>query len=129
MIIAKELDSNNKVDKTYYPGLQSHPQHNLAKCQQLDPDGNPAFGGMISIDFSDINKAKEFVKNLNLFFLAESLGGVESLVCHPASMTHASLPEDVRNKIGLSNGLIRLSVGVEHRDDLLEDIVSALNKT
>ena len=126
MIIAKELNENDKVNKIYYPGLESHPQHDLAKKQQLDPDGNPAFGGMISIELSNIEKARKFVKNLKIFILAESLGGVESLVCHPASMTHASLPEEVRAKIGLSDGLVRLSVGVEHPDDLLEDIKSAL---
>ena len=127
MAIAKELDKNGKVDKIYYPGLSNHPQHELAKNQQVDPNGDPAFGGMLSIDLMNIEKARKFVKNLNLFILAESLGGVESLVCHPASMTHASLPEDVRSKIGLSDGLVRLSVGVEHVDDLLEDIKSALN--
>ena len=127
MAIAKELNENNKVNKIYYPGLSNHPQHDLAKKQQLDPEGNPAFGGMLSIDLMNIEKARKFVKNLNLFILAESLGGVESLVCHPASMTHASLPEDVRSKIGLSDGLVRLSVGIEHLDDLLEDIKSALS--
>ncbi len=126
MIIAKELESNAKVDKVYYPGLKSHPQHELARKQQIDPDGNSVFGGMISIDLLDADKAAKFVKNLQLFILAESLGGVESLVCHPASMTHASIPEDIRKKIGLSDGLVRLSVGIEHSDDLLEDIKSAL---
>ena len=126
MIIAKELESNPKVDKVYYPGLKSHPQHELARRQQIDPDGNSVFGGMISIDLLDADKAAKFVKNLQLFILAESLGGVESLVCHPASMTHASIPEDIRKKIGLSDGLVRLSVGIEHPDDLLEDIKSAL---
>ena len=126
MIIAKELESNSKVDKVYYPGLKSHPQHELARKQQIDPDGNSVFGGMISIDLLDADKAAKFVKNLQLFILAESLGGVESLVCHPASMTHASIPEDIRKKIGLSDGLVRLSVGIEHPDDLLEDIKSAL---
>ena len=126
MIIAKELESNAKVDKVYYPGLKSHPQHELARRQQIDPDGNSVFGGMISIDLLDTDKAAKFVKNLQLFILAESLGGVESLVCHPASMTHASIPEDIRKKIGLSDGLVRLSVGIEHPDDLLEDIKSAL---
>ena len=126
MIIAKELESNAKVDKVYYPGLESHPQHELARKQQIDPDGNSVFGGMISIDLLDTDKAAKFVKNLQLFILAESLGGVESLVCHPASMTHASIPEHIRKKIGLSDGLVRLSVGIEHPDDLLEDIKSAL---
>lgn len=126
MIIAKELEGNSKVDKVYYPGLQSHPQHELAAKQQLDPNGNPVFGGMISIDLLNAEKAAKFVKGLNLFILAESLGGVESLVCHPASMTHASIPEEIRERIGISSGLVRLSVGVEHSDDLLEDIKSAL---
>ena len=126
MIIAEELDSNDKVERVYYPGLQSHPQHNLAKQQQLDPNGNPAFGGMISIDLLSLEKASKFVKNLNLFILAESLGGVESLVCHPASMTHASIPKEVRLEIGISDGLVRLSIGIEHLDDLLEDIKTAL---
>ena len=126
MIIAKELEGNSKVDKVYYPGLQSHPQHELAAKQQLDPNGNPVFGGMISIDLLNAEKAAKFVKGLNLFILAESLGGVESLVCHPASMTHASIPEEIRERIGISSGLVRLSVGVEHPDDLLEDIKSAL---
>jgi cystathionine gamma-lyase len=127
MLIAEELEGNHKVDKVYYPGLQSHPQHDLAVRQQLDPHGKPSFGGMISIDLSDIERARKFVKSLNLFILAESLGGVESLVCHPASMTHASMPEDVRAKIGLSDGLVRLSIGVEHHEDLLDDIKSALD--
>ena len=127
MLIAKELECNSKINKIYYPGLESNPQHRLAKKQQLDPDGNSVFGGMISIDLGTLKRAKTFVKNLNLFILAESLGGVESLICHPASMTHASIPEDVRTKIGISDGLLRLSIGVEHSDDLLEDINSALD--
>ena len=126
MELAVILEQSSIVEKVYYPGLESHPQHDIAKKQHIDPNGNYAFGGMISIEFSNIEKARKFVKNLNLFILAESLGGVESLVCHPASMTHASLPEDIRHKIGLSDGLVRLSIGVEHSDDLLEDIKSAL---
>jgi len=128
MIIAQELSNNSKVDKVYYPGLKSYPQHDLAKKQQLDPDGNPVFGGMISIDLLTTDKASQFVKNLKIFILAESLGGVESLVCHPATMTHASIPKDVRMKIGISDGLVRLSIGVEHPEDLLEDIKAALKK-
>jgi len=126
MIIAQELNDNPKVDKVYYPGLKDNPQYDLAKKQQLDPEGNSVFGGMISIDLLTIEKASQFVKNLKLFILAESLGGVESLVCHPATMTHASIPKDVRDEIGISDGLVRLSIGVEHSDDLLEDIQSAL---
>ena len=83
---------------------------------------------MISIEFSNIEKARKFAKNLNIFILAESLGGVESLICHPASMTHASIPKDIREKICLSDGLVRLSIGVEHPDDLLEDVKQALDR-
>ena len=128
MFIAQQniLNESEKINKVHYPGLSSHPQHELARKQQIDPDGNSVFGGMISIDLLDTDKAAKFIKSLQLFILAESLGGVESLVCHPVSMTHASIPEDIRKKIGLSDGLVRLSVGIEHPDDLLEDIKSAL---
>ncbi len=130
--ISKDLAHNKAVttNNDDHDQLQKQideSQKEIEPKQQLDPDNNPAFGGMLSIEFSDINKAKKFAKNLNIFILAESLGGVESLICHPASMTHASLPEDVRAKIGLSEGLVRLSVGVEQPDDLLEDIKSALD--
>ena len=81
---------------------------------------------MISVELDSIDLAKSFVKNLKIFTLAESLGGVESLVCHPATMTHASVPQDVRNSLGLSDGLVRLSVGIEHPEDLLTDIEIAL---
>ena len=83
---------------------------------------------MLSIDLGDLSKAKKFVKNLELFILAESLGGVESLVCHPASMTHASVPKKIREKIGLTDGLIRLSVGIEDPQDLIDDLKTGLSK-
>ena len=82
---------------------------------------------MISFELKSLNQAKQFVKNLNIFTLAESLGGVESLVCHPATMTHASIPEDIRNEIGITQGLLRLSVGIEDIEDLRADILNALS--
>lgn len=122
--IARELDKNykNKIPKVYYPGLESHPQHELAKKQMR------GFGGMISIELGSLGNAVKFFNGLKIFARAESLGGVESLVCHPVSMTHASVPKEEREKFGLTDGLIRLSVGVEDYDDLIEDIVNALNQ-
>ena len=83
---------------------------------------------MISIDLGSLSKAKKFVKSLNIFTLAESLGGVESLVCHPASMTHASIPKKVRSKIGITDGLLRLSIGIENVNDLIDDLKNAISK-
>ncbi|MEK7730114.1 MAG: PLP-dependent transferase, partial [candidate division KSB1 bacterium] len=88
--------------------------------------GKPGFGGMISFNLADFDTAKRFLKGIKLFTLAESLGGVESLICHPTSMTHASVPAEERRRIGLSDGLVRLSVGVEDQEDLLEDLASGL---
>jgi cystathionine gamma-lyase len=117
--IAAWLEKRPEVKKIYYPGLSSHPQHELAKRQMS------GFGGMISIDLGDIAKAKRFVAAVELFVLAESLGGVESLIGHPASMTHASIPEDRRNAMGLTDSLVRLSCGVEDADDLMADLEQA----
>ena len=117
--IAAWLAQRPEVKKIYYPGLPSHPQHELAKRQMS------GFGGMISIDLGDIAKAKRFVAAVQLFVLAESLGGVESLIGHPASMTHASIPEDRRNAMGLTDSLVRLSCGVEDADDLMADLDQA----
>ena len=117
--IAAWLAQRPEVKKIYYPGLPSHPQHELAKRQMS------GFGGMISIDLGDIAKAKRFVAAVKLFVLAESLGGVESLIGHPASMTHASIPEDRRNAMGLTDSLVRLSCGVEDADDLMADLDQA----
>ena len=125
--IAKALEDSGKIEKVYYPGLESHIHYGLAKIQQLDPKGNSGFGGMISIELKDRKSAQYFVNKLSLFTLAESLGGVESLVCHPASMTHASIPKEKREKVGLTDGLVRLSVGIEDSDDLLNDIYYALD--
>ena len=126
--IAKYLSLSNKVDKVLYPGLESHPQHKLAKTQQLDPNGNSGFGAMISIDLGSFERAKNFVSQLNIFTLAESLGGVESLICHPAKMTHASISVKEKERLGISEGLLRLSIGIEDSDDLIDDIDHALQK-
>ena len=115
-----------KINSVYYPGLVNHPQHNLAKKQQISPDGNPAFGAMVSIDLQTFDRASSFVKNLKIFKLAESLGGVESLICHPAKMTHASISEEQRAKLGISDGLLRISIGIEDIDDLIDDLRFAL---
>ena len=124
--IAKYLSESNKINKVFYPGLENHPQHELAKKQQLDPNGKPGFGAMISIDLGSFDKASKFVSHLNIFTLAESLGGVESLICHPAKMTHASISAEDRQRLGISDGLLRLSIGVEDVDDLISDLDTAL---
>ncbi|MDZ7266871.1 MAG: PLP-dependent aspartate aminotransferase family protein [candidate division KSB1 bacterium] len=126
MAIANFLAADPRVVKVYYPGLASHPQHELAKRQQLDPYGQPGFGGMISFELADFDTAKTFLKGIKLFTLAESLGGVESLICHPTSMTHASVPPEMRQRIGLRDGLVRLSVGIEDAEDLIADLQRGL---
>lgn len=118
--MAKFLSEHPKVKKIYYPGLPSHPQHTLAKKQMT------GFGGMISIELGSIENGKNLLRNVKIFALAESLGGVESLICHPASMTHASVPQEDRMKLGLTDGLVRLSVGCEDSEDLIADIRQAL---
>ncbi|HLG20499.1 MAG TPA: cystathionine gamma-synthase [Bdellovibrionota bacterium] len=116
------LEKHPKVEQVFYPGLASHPQHALAKKQMKD------FGGMISARLKlNLQQTKKFLSSLKIFTLAESLGGVESLIEHPAIMTHASLPPDVRGKLGITDGFIRLSVGIEHADDLLNDLRAALD--
>ena len=124
--VAEYLSKSSKINKVFYPGLEDHPQHELAKKQQLDPDGNPGFGAMISIDLGSFDRASEFIRHLDIFALAESLGGVESLICHPAKMTHASVSADDRERLGISDGLLRISIGVEDVDDLIADLDSAL---
>ncbi|SRR5579883_207939 len=119
-VIAERLHSDPRVAKVFYPGLASHPQHELAKSQMK------AFGGMISLETGSIDNAKKFTKTLRYFTLGESLGGVESLVCHPVTMTHGSVPEERRKELGITPGLVRLSVGVEDVEDLLEDIERGL---
>jgi cystathionine gamma-lyase/cystathionine beta-lyase/cystathionine gamma-lyase/homocysteine desulfhydrase len=118
--IAQWLAEHPRVKQVYYPGLPDHPQHELA-CVQME-----GFGGMISFDMGSIDKARGVVEATRLFSLAESLGGVESLIGHPATMTHASVPEKLRESMGVSPGLVRISVGIENCDDLLADLEQAL---
>lgn len=122
--IAEFLANHPKVGKVYWPGFPNHPNHDVAKRQMND------FGGMLSFTLKDDSqeKANMFMESVKLFTLAESLGGVESLINHPASMTHASIPKEERVKNGLSDSLIRLSVGIEDVEDLIEDLTSALQK-
>ncbi len=124
--IASMLDAHPKVRKTIYPTLPSHPQYELAS-RQIQIDGTPAGGGMITIDLdTDLAGSRRFLESMRVFTLAESLGGVESLVNHPAIMTHASVPAENRAELGISDTLVRLSVGIEDETDLLEDLKSAL---
>jgi cystathionine beta-lyase/cystathionine gamma-synthase len=117
--IAEWLTRQRRIPKVYYPGLPSHPQHELA-CRQMS-----GFGGMISLDLGDAGRAQRFVEKTRIFVLAESLGGVESLIGHPASMTHASVPPAMREAMGLTDSLIRLSCGIEDADDLIADLDQA----
>ena len=126
--IAAWLEAHPKVERVVYPGLASHPQHALA-ARQMRLDGAPAGGGMITIFLKGgIAKSRRFLENVHIFALAESLGGVESLIEHPAIMTHASVPPEQRQQLGISDSLVRLSVGIEHTDDLLKDLEQALAK-
>ena len=118
--IAEWLEKHPRIKRVYYPGLRSHPQHELAGRQMK------GFGGMISIELGDTAFARRFVERTKIFALAESLGGVESLIGHPASMTHASVPADMRRRMGLTDSLVRLSVGIEDVDDLIGDLDQAL---
>jgi cystathionine beta-lyase/cystathionine gamma-synthase len=120
--VARFLEDHPKIERVYYPGLESHPQHALAGQQMR------AFGGMVTaVIAGGLDAARRFLERVDFFALAESLGGVESLIEHPAIMTHASLPEDKREELGISDGLVRLSVGVENVDDLISDLAQALN--
>lgn len=121
--IASWLESHPKIEKVYYPGLQSHPQHALAVKQMS------AFGGMITaVIKGDVEASRRMLSACTVFTLAESLGGVESLIEHPAIMTHASVPKEQREALGISDGLIRLSVGIECAEDLISDLDEALAK-
>ena len=122
MKIAEFLEQHQAIETVIYPGLASHPQHNIAKKQM------PLFGGMITIIIKGgLSRATQFLERTNIFSLAESLGGVESLIEHPAIMTHASMPKEVREAIGVVDGLIRISVGLESLDDLIDDLNQALS--
>ena len=121
-VIATFLDNHNKVDKVYWPGFENHLNHDVAKSQMSD------YGGMISFTLKgDFELVKKITSSFKVFTLAESLGGVESLVNHPATMTHASIPKEERDKIGIADNLIRLSVGIEDISDLVDDIKQAIN--
>lgn len=119
--VANFLASHPKVSKVYYPGLSSHENHAIAKKQMR------GFSGMVSAEFKlSLDETKKVISSFKYFSLAESLGGVESLVCHPATMTHASIPANIRNEIGLRDGLVRFSVGIEDPDDLIDDLRDAI---
>jgi cystathionine beta-lyase/cystathionine gamma-synthase len=118
--IAQWLEQHPRVQRVYYPGLPSHPEHALAGRQMS------GFGGMVSIELGTLERATRFAESTKVFALAESLGGVESLVGHPASMTHASVPREMREAMGLTDGLVRLSAGIEDVEDLIADLDQAL---
>lgn len=120
--VAAFLAQHPKVKKVYYPGLPAHPHHELAKKQMS------GFGGMISAELGSLEAGKRFARSVKLFALAESLGGVESLLCHPVSMTHGSVPQEERLKFGLTDGLVRFSVGCEDVEDIIADIKQALDQ-
>ena len=119
--LAGFLAARKDIGAVYYPGLAGHPQHRLARRQQT------GFGGMISFDLGSLERARAFCDGVEIFTLAESLGGVESLVCHPATMTHAAIPESERNRLGIGEGLVRLSVGIEDGSDLEADLAKGLD--
>src|SRR5580698_6279678 len=120
--VANFLQGHNKVQRVFYPGLEDHPQHELAKRQQT------GFGSMISIELGSFENANRFASRLKLGFLAESLGGVETLICHPATMTHAAVGAEGRARLGITDGLMRISVGIEDVEDIVADLGQALEK-
>lgn len=119
--VANFLAEHPKIEKVYYPGLTSHPQHELAKRQQK------GFGGMVSFETGSLENAKKVLENVKLCILGESLGGVESLISHPATMTHASVPAEKRESLGITDGLVRISVGIEDVEDIIADLDQALS--
>ena len=121
LALAGFLEQHPKVDRVFYPGLPDHPQHALARRQMR------GFGGMLSFDVGSLEKAIAVCNRVKLMALAESLGGVETLICHPASMTHASVPPERRAAIGLTDSMVRISAGVEDPQDLIDDLAQALN--
>lgn len=122
MAVANFLESHAKVKRVFYPGLASHPQHAVAKKQQS------GFGAMLSFELGSMEAARRLLNHVKLCSLAESLGGVETLISHPATMTHASVPAEMRQQIGITDGLVRLSVGIENVEDLIADLDFALSK-
>lgn len=121
LALATFLEGHPKVRKVYYPGLASHPQHALAKAQMR------GFGGMLAFDLGSLESARRVLNGVRLMSLAESLGGVETLISHPATMTHASVPAEKRAELGITDGLVRISTGLEDLDDLKEDLSQALD--
>jgi cystathionine beta-lyase/cystathionine gamma-synthase len=119
--LANFLSRSSFVKKVHYPGLASHPQHELAKKQMR------GYGGMVSVELKDMETTKKLLKNIKVFTLGESLGGVESLISHPASMTHASVPKEERENLGVKDTLVRFSVGIEDIEDLIADIERAIS--
>jgi cystathionine gamma-lyase/cystathionine beta-lyase/cystathionine gamma-lyase/homocysteine desulfhydrase len=122
LALAQYVSAHPKVKHVYYPGLTTHPQHELAKKQMN------GFGGMLAFDLGSLEGARRLLNAVRLHALAESLGGVETLISHPATMTHASVPEDRRAAIGITDGLVRISAGIEDIDDLREDLSQALDR-
>ena len=121
--VANYLKGHPKVTRVFYPGLESHPGHEIAKRQMK------GFGGVVSLELKGGVKAvNSFLKRIKVFSLAESLGGVASLAEHPATMSHASMPKDYQQRVGITEGLVRLSIGLENIDDLIEDLEGALKK-
>jgi cystathionine beta-lyase/cystathionine gamma-synthase len=120
-VVANFLAEHPKVQTVYYPGLVSHPQHELAKRQQT------GFGGMVAFETGSLENAKKVLESVKLCTLGESLGGVESLISHPATMTHASVPIETRARLGITDGLVRISVGIEDVEDIIEDLDQALS--
>jgi cystathionine beta-lyase/cystathionine gamma-synthase len=120
--VAAFLEEHPKVQKVYYPGSASHPQHALARRQQY------GFGGMVAFDVGSLEAARTVLESVKLCTLAESLGGVETLISHPATMTHASVDEAKRRRLGITDGLVRISVGIEDTDDIIADLDQALEK-
>ena len=119
-VLAEYLAAHPKVTRVYYPGLPTHPQHDLARRQMR------GFGGLIAFELGSLERARTLLNSVRLMSLAESLGGVETLISHPASMTHASVPPERRLQIGLTEDMVRISVGIEDVDDLKEDLEQAL---
>jgi cystathionine gamma-lyase/cystathionine beta-lyase/cystathionine gamma-lyase/homocysteine desulfhydrase len=120
-MVANFLAEHPRVESVFYPGLASHPQHEIAKRQQS------GFGGMVAFETGSLESARKVLENVRLCTLAESLGGVESLISHPASMTHASVPPETRAKLGITDGMVRVSVGIEDVEDIIADLDQALS--
>ena len=127
MKIANWLKSHKKVTRVIYPGLKDHPQHEIAKKQQKNPEGKSVFGGMISFELDNTIDINKFAKKLNFITLAESLGGVKTLISCPYSMTHASVPKEEKEKLGITKNLLRISIGIEDVDDLISELDIAIN--